>query len=649
MFSVKFKRLNYFVAIFIVFYVYYLWTLNTYNARLLQEKIDFDMMSPQQSSSVSWMDTGEYILNSENCRIPAVFPFHPSVKDTIEFRPPISCSVETPMLTYIEKFVHVTVNRSALRHYGQVKYCKYYQVFRPSLGDDDVFNISTVGVRFVNSAFVTFDFIMVQCFNLQDKSVYKHYHALIQPKYQKQKESKVQESKPRKPNILMVGIDSVSRLNFLRLMPETRRVLLHELKAFDLKGFNKVADNTLVNILPMTTGSFMHELDVKRGIQSGKLIFDDVPFMWKEFKNMGYTTLLAEDCPLVSMFNYFKEGFNQVPTDYYIRPFMLAINEERRMWSQDHKCFMDKPDSEIILNWLLDFQRYHKKKQQPYFAFTFLGRFSHDDTNGASEIDILYQIFMQTLIREGLLDNTILLFFSDHGSRYGTTAHTSMRQFEARLPFFFILPPRHLLTGEESQNLKINQNRLTTFFDIHSTLWHLIKGTNAKQGKHGQSLLHEVPHGRSCQDASIPSFWCACVRNYANAFTKKDLISFEAAKVTINYINTLLQSHTNLCRKVSVKSVIDFTYIGEEFDLDSGNVIQLYRLILDVLPGGVTYATEVKIDTALNQPQCCEFENILRISKYQFEGECIRDGSLDKYCYCLDFDPSQGIVDKYLL
>ena len=41
-------------------------------------------------------------------------------------------------------------------------------------------------------------------------------------------------------NFLVLGVDSVSRLNFVRHMPRTRRFLLEELDAVELAGFNKV-------------------------------------------------------------------------------------------------------------------------------------------------------------------------------------------------------------------------------------------------------------------------------------------------------------------------------------------------------------------------------------------------------------------------
>ena len=628
-------------------YVLYLtWTYWDVHRRIvsqlqnLEEKYSVESLLPLESNGDdhSWMDTNDFILNSENCQIPAVFPFHPSVKDTIKFKPPISCSVNFPMLTYIEKFVYVTVNRSAALYYGGVKHCKYYQVFRPSSTNDNLFKISVKGIRFNSTALVSFDFIMVKCFSLTGQIIYKHYHALIQQKYHSQKDVSQPESASAttKPNILMIGIDSVSRLNFLRFMPETRKVLLHGMKAFDLKGFNKVAANTLVNILPMLTGSFMQELTLNSGNWPADHKFDDVPLIWNDLNKRGYTTLFAEDCPRISMFNFAKPGFHQIPVDYYMRPFMLAINEESNMWHTNHKCFMDKTETEIIFNWLLDFQLSHVNTGIPYFALAFLSRLTHDDMNGVAEVDLLYQKFFQTLMDEGLLDNTVLLFFSDHGSRFGSGAHSSLRQFESRLPILFIRPPQNVLTGQQARALKINQNRLTTPFDIYPTLWHLISGMG-KRRKHGQSLLNEVPHNRSCHDASIPPYWCACVKQNSHSLNKEDPIAMEAAEFLISYINSLLETLVqNQCAKLKVKSLIDFIYIGENPETVDYHQSQLYRITLKSSPRNVIFAAQIQVNKADNEPFLCEQDYISRISRYYGDAKCIQDESLKRFCHCVD-------------
>jgi len=49
-------------------------------------------------------------------------------------------------------------------------------------------------------------------------------------------------------NFLVLGVDSVSRLNFARHMPRTRRFLLEELSAVELSGFNKVNNQPLLSL-----------------------------------------------------------------------------------------------------------------------------------------------------------------------------------------------------------------------------------------------------------------------------------------------------------------------------------------------------------------------------------------------------------------
>jgi len=57
-------------------------------------------------------------------------------------------------------------------------------------------------------------------------------------------------------NFLTLGVDSMSRLNFARHMPRTRRFLLEELGAVELAGFNKVDTSHLLKIYSRLTIGF---------------------------------------------------------------------------------------------------------------------------------------------------------------------------------------------------------------------------------------------------------------------------------------------------------------------------------------------------------------------------------------------------------
>ena len=92
---------------------------------------------------------------------------------------------------------------------------------------------------------------MVQCkgFNGRDKekkkakTVYYNAHAIVRRKENMQKvfdNFKTLYPENRPLSVLMVGIDSVSRLNLIRAMPMTAQHL-YDTGWFELKGYNKVS------------------------------------------------------------------------------------------------------------------------------------------------------------------------------------------------------------------------------------------------------------------------------------------------------------------------------------------------------------------------------------------------------------------------
>lgn len=118
---------------------------------------------------------------------------------------------------------------------------------------------------------------------------------------------KADQPSEKKLSVLIVGIDSVSRLNFHRLMPRTLGKL-RELGALELYGYNKVADNTYPNIVPVLSGYSVTEFE-KLCWTNHERPFDKCPFIWNKFSAKGYRTFFAEDACWMSIFNYLKPGF----------------------------------------------------------------------------------------------------------------------------------------------------------------------------------------------------------------------------------------------------------------------------------------------------------------------------------------------------
>lgn len=73
---------------------------------------------------------------------------------------------------------------------------------------------------------------------------------------------------------------------------------------------------------------------------------------------------------------------------------------------------------------------------------------------------------------DGHLSNTVVVFMSDHGIRWGSIRSTYQGQLEERLPFVVMALPKQFRQQypKAFQNLKTNVRRLTTPFDLHETL-----------------------------------------------------------------------------------------------------------------------------------------------------------------------------------
>lgn len=143
------------------------------------------------------------------------------------------------------------------------------------------------------------------------------------------------------------------------------------------------------------------------------------------------------------------------------------------------------------------------------------------------------KFYLEELETRGILNNSAVIFFSDHGLRFGPVRQLMVGWFEERLPFMFIWLPSWFKRQhpEIVQNLKINRNRLTNPYDIHMTLKQVLELSGrvenlppASSCPECRSIFKETVFNRSCSSAAIAAHWCACtvridVRFLKNAST----------------------------------------------------------------------------------------------------------------------------------
>lgn len=92
------------------------------------------------------------------------------------------------------------------------------------------------------------EFILVKCKRISNKKpevVYTNGHALVRKKPDvtarfKNSDGNGTENKTRPLSVLLIGIDSISRLNLIRAMPNTAQYL-YDTGWMELKGYNKVS------------------------------------------------------------------------------------------------------------------------------------------------------------------------------------------------------------------------------------------------------------------------------------------------------------------------------------------------------------------------------------------------------------------------
>ncbi|XP_017057359.2 uncharacterized protein LOC108098739 [Drosophila ficusphila] len=490
--------------------------------------------------------------------------------------------------------------------------------------------------------------VIVECHELANKSrvLQKDAFAFVQhPKNR----NEVNDARRgiKYPSVFLFGIDSMSRMNFHKSMPLTSK-FVRQKGWFEMEGYNKVGDNTLPNLLAVLTGrtpsQWRSYCDVRK---SGCL--DSLIFLWNHFHHAGYLTAYAEDLSSISTFNYLKMGFKRPPVDFYLRPFLMVI--EQVLQSVEYFGCKYCVGRKHSFTYVFDFakqliERFVFEQQKPLFGLFWTSSFTRDDFRGGANLDGMFLNYMKQFKEYGLFDRSIVILLSDHGSRYGPLAEHYSGFLEERQPMLHIyLPPWYRKRYPSVVNaLHLNRNRLSSNFDLHLGIRQLIEQIHPRKRfirvvkcEICQSILEVLPENRSCSDAGIPDHWCTC-----RPFVSVRITDFirRLTKFTVSRMNRYLKllNVDGDCHRLKLNKVIKadqqlhFDELGNE--VDASDQVETYRIVFTTKPNNAKFRSTVFSDDN-NDIVTTNMDRISRLNSYQNESYCVDDATAKKFCMCI--------------
>ncbi|CAH1972430.1 unnamed protein product [Acanthoscelides obtectus] len=250
-------------------------------------------------------------------------------------------------------------------------------------------------------------------------------------------------------------------------------------------------------------------------------------------------------------------------------------------------------------------------------------------------MDLKVKDFLETLTKERITDDSIIVFFSDHGIRYGDILLYNTGWHEERLPFiYFSFPtwfkrkyPRLL------NNFKANMHRLTSPYDFYMTLQHVL----LLEGKISEfkpsiacptckSFFDEIPHNRSCKDAGIPTHYCTC-QGYLEVRLSQD-VAQHAAQLLIDEVHSRIKDIPSCLRYKLLR--VRRTAVSQNSLLEN----ETYLLMsIETIPTAIFEATFiVSGDISRKDISLAENRWISRLDPTGGNDWCTKNFKI--YCFC---------------
>ncbi|XP_003744782.1 uncharacterized protein LOC100907525 [Galendromus occidentalis] len=581
----------------------------------------------------------KFILYTAKCHIPNYDFKEPNVLKKYYSKPPRKCSKDVepfifyPKLNQTGGFSCIGVDDTQYKKFYSDRFeldnCTYMETQRDlshikidyyhKFGDPKPLRVDDCPPE---------EYLWIQC-GVSNKS---YEQPLFMPKVKPVDRTIRENNLGQKPlHVLILGLDSVSRLNAHRQLPKTIAYLKGKKNLVELFGYNKIGVNSSPNQIPLITGiPFKNPYPIGLNLRASNAHFDNLTrFLWDDLGSRGYRTMFYEEQWIYGLFLYPPlSGFLREPTTYWPRPLMQAIDKSSL---KQGNCVGPDVAAKLYLDYTHQLFKI-SGSERPLFTYGWLSEVAHDNINGGQLVDEYLLDFFTKMTDDGILDNTAVFFISDHGMRFDSFRYTPQGRLEDMLPFAFILMPDRFHTAYPNAKkiMDINSRRLLTAIDMHASLLELADVWDEDRlirTANGFSIFSTIiPNERTCKEAGIDIEFCACYNYHAmNASTRPAQSMGELLVEKINL--RLRETEATNCSDFRLDKIVDFIRLSEGADWTD-----FFKISVEMEP----YA-RFEVTGELMDPS--EFEwRILsdfdRVDRYSDHSECARGQPYEKLCHC---------------
>ncbi|CAI5449764.1 unnamed protein product [Caenorhabditis angaria] len=449
-------------------------------------------------------------------------------------------------------------------------------------------------------------------------------------------------------DVVVIMIDSLSYTQAIRSLPRTLSYFKNHLKAVEFPYMNKVGENSRPNGAALWFGKSMLKLDrsffkepiIKEDWNDDyfcDVFKDNETHLFREFKEYGYKTMLAEDWAAGLMTYPNCKGFRHQPSDHYMKPFQNAYEKYGENLTKKHlKGKFCREHHHSLLDYLQQFQNSYENIRK--FSWIWAIELGHYYQNSIFHADRDFHKYLME--NRAKLENSFVFLMADHGFRYGDILDTKLGRIEKNNPLTAISIPKELReTTEILEIMRENSRNLQTHYDTRATFLDILKyqsksGFSQTQplnipGEKGNSLLRHQPKDfRNCQTLPIPKEFCICQFETFEADNTTKLARNVGSKV-IEEVNLKLNESgfSEKCVEMQLENVTSLIQYKNQY---KGSILYTVT-VLAKKPSEAIF----KANIIVNKDSDMELLGIIeRVSKYGKTADCIESEIHRPYCYC---------------